>query len=168
MSTELAQKQPEDNRVALQKYTNYLQQQPPKNEIQVNAMAGNSKYLPISFIEMQLDELFFGMWSTDKFQYSQVGNEMVGSIELKVYHPIAKEWITRTGAAGVMIQFKKGSDVTDYNQKIANTLVKDFPHLKAECLKNAARSLGKIFGRDLNRKFEDSYTPLIKEKPINE
>lgn len=167
MSTELA-KTEKDHRIQVQQYTSFLNRQPPKSEIQVNAMAGNSNYLPISFIEMQLDELFFGIWSTDKFQYSQVGNEMVGSIELKVFHPVAKEWITRTGAAGVMIQFKKGSDVTDYNQKIANTLVKDFPHLKAECLKNAARSLGKIFGRDLNRKFQDTYTPLIKEQTVNE
>ena len=38
-----------------------------------------------------------------------------------------------------------------------------FPKLKAECLKNAAQSLGKIFGRDLNRKQKDTFNPLLKK-----
>jgi hypothetical protein len=35
-----------------------------------------------------------------------------------------------------------------------------FPKLKAECVKNAALSLGKLFGRDLNRKNKDEYKPF--------
>ena len=35
-----------------------------------------------------------------------------------------------------------------------------FGKLKAECLKNAALSLGKVFGRDLNRKNKDTYKPF--------
>lgn len=35
-----------------------------------------------------------------------------------------------------------------------------FGKLKAECLKNAALSLGKVFGRDLNRVNKDSYKPF--------
>jgi hypothetical protein len=40
---------------------------------------------------------------------------------------------------------------SDVDAKISNTLAKDYPHAKAEALKNAARSLGRCFGRDLNR-----------------
>ena len=35
-----------------------------------------------------------------------------------------------------------------------------FGKLKAECLKNAALSLGKVFGRDLNRINKDTYKPF--------
>ena len=53
--------------------------------------------------------------------------------------------------------------------KIKNTLVKDFPHLKAECLKNAAKSLGVAFGRNLNRGEEDEYQYLSESLPeLNE
>ena len=33
----------------------------------------------------------------------------------------------------------------------------DLPRLQADCIKNAAKSLGKVFGADLNRKIEDHY-----------
>jgi hypothetical protein len=58
-----------------------------------------------------------------------------------------------------MIGQQSGSAVSDINAKQKNTLVKDFPHLQAECMKSAAKTLGKIFGRDLNRKFKDDYNP---------
>ena len=37
--------------------------------------------------------------------------------------------------------------------------------LKAECLKNAAQSLGKIFGRDMDRKIVDDYRPFKLQLP---
>lgn len=137
---------------------------PPKKSgsVQTNPYANNSKYIPISYVEMWLDQYFFGLWETVNFKTEVVVNEIIGSIELKVYHPYKNIWITRTGAASTPIQLQRGSGVTEVQQKIHNTLVKDYPHLKAECVKNAARSLGKLFGRDLNRKFEDTYTPLLK------
>ena len=72
-------------------------------------------------------------------------------------------WITRTGVASVLIQQKKGSAITDIGAKHKNTLVKDFPHLEAECLKNAAKKLGKAFGRDLNREHTDDHNGVIEQ-----
>ena len=37
----------------------------------------------------------------------------------------------------------------------------DYPHLKADCFRNACLSLGKTFGRDLNRKFIDTYKAML-------
>ena len=64
-----------------------------------------------------------------------------------------------------MIMQKSGSDITDVGAKIKNTMSKDYPHLKAECFRNACLSIGKSFGRDLNREFDDQYNPVIKETP---
>lgn len=147
----------------LQTFIKEINIEPETKGVKINAMANNSKYLPISFIEMTLDELFFGLWNTKNFNYQVVANEIVGSIDLEYFHPVGKTWITRTGVGAVMIQQNKGSELTDYNSKIKNTLVKDFPHLKAECLKNAAKGISKLFGRDLNRKEEDEYTPFYAE-----
>lgn len=154
---------------------------PPKQEIQVNTYANNSKYLPISFIQMKLDEFYFGLWRTENFKTKVVANEITGEVELSVFHPVYQQWITRVGAASVMIQLraqyeyhpngeiktdrngaqiKKKKNILDAAEKIENTLVKDYPHLYAECVKSAAKTLGKVFGRDLNRKFIDSYTPF--------
>jgi len=146
----------------LQGFSKILNGSPKASEVKENPFANKAKYIPVSYIEMELDEMFFGLWQTENFQSQIVVNEVIGQIDLIVYHPVIKEWIRRTGAASVPIQMAKGSGVTDVQKKIHNTLVKDYPHLKSECIKNAAKSFGKKFGRDLNRVFEDQYTPLLK------
>ena len=151
-------------REKIQNFQKILHKEPPKDEIKTNKQANNSQYIPISFLEMKLDELFFGLWSTKGFQSKTVVNEEVGSIELWYFHPTAKTWLCRIGAGAVMIQQRKDSDITDVGAKIKNTMTKDFPHLKAECFRNACLSLGKAFGRDLNREFEDQYNPIINEQ----
>lgn len=152
---------------------------PDEHLVKTNPFADNARYLPISTVETQLDELFFGLWKTENFRWQVVANEIVGSLDLHYLHPVAGVWLVRTGVGSVMIQqdgYKKdelgqyinGSDgkrqkinprPSDVDAKIKNTLVKDFPHLKSECLKNAAKSLGNMFGRNLNRKDQDIYAP---------
>jgi hypothetical protein len=158
-----------------------LNQEPSKSEVRTNKMANNSQYLSIATVERLLDENYAGIWNTKNFRWQVVANEIIGSIDLEVFQPAAKMWITRTGAASAMIQLdswerdengnilkdeygrnKKDAKlkVSDVDRKILNTLVKDFPHLKAECLKNAAKSLGVRFGRNLNRGQEEEFSYL--------
>lgn len=157
-----------DLREKIQNFQKLLHREPIADEIRINKQANNSQYIPISFLEMKLDEMFFGIWSTKNFQSKTIVNEEVGSIELWYFHPTAKAWLCRIGAGAVMIMQKSGSEITDIGAKIKNTMTKDYPHLKAECFRNACLSLGKSFGRDLNREFEDQYNPIIKEKGVDD
>ena len=156
-------------RIKAQNFLTLLHKKPPSENLRPSPHNKKSKYLPISFLEMQLDEMFFGLWETKNFMYQNIANELIGSIELRFFHPTFKKWLTRTGAGAVQIQLKskeKGGsgDITEIRDKYINTLTKDFPHLKAECFRNACLSIGKSFGRDLNREFEDQYNPLIKQE----
>lgn len=159
---ELKQHFDKELRQRLQAFSKILNQPPKQEEIQNNPFANNAQYLPISYVEMDLDEVFFGLWKTENFTSKIVVNEVIGQLDLLVFHPVFKEWLGRTGNASTPIQMQKGSGVTEVAKKIHNTLVKDYPHLKSECIKNAAKSFGKRFGRDLNRKFEDTYVPLLR------
>jgi hypothetical protein len=123
---------------------------------------GNASTILISHIEMLLDEYFFGLWETENFKWAVIANEIVGSIDLCFYHPVTGLRMRRTGAAAIVVMVNKGTNPLDVANKKANALDMGFPKLKSECLKNAANSLGKLFGRDLNRKKQDSYKPLIK------
>jgi len=123
---------------------------PPK-VVKSNALARGALYVPIATVEQTLDELYAGLWQDDNFHSYVVGNEIVGSIELSVYHPIAEMWLKRTGGASVQILVPAGK-VAIIENKIKNALVPGFPNLKSMCLKNAAQSLGEVFGRNLNRK----------------
>jgi hypothetical protein len=153
-------------RLKLQNFLQRLHTPPKQEEIRANQFAGNTLYLPISYIEMSLDELFFGLWETKDFKWQTMANEIVGSITLRVFHPVANQWIERTGASATMIRQQKGAGITDLNAKIHNALEMDFPHLKSDCIVNAAKSFGKSFGRDLNRLHTDLYRPLITGQAI--
>lgn len=147
----------------VEEYMMFLNNAPASDQVFINSQANNSKYVPINYIERKLDEMFAGLWSVENFTFQVVVNEIIGQIELKVFHPIAQVWLTRTGVAAVIIQQKSGSSIDDVTTKIKNTLVKDAPHLKSECIKNAAKSLGVVFGRNLNRGQEDKYETLTEQ-----
>ena len=120
--------------------------------------------VPISTLETTLDEVYMGLWETKNFRHQVIANEIVGTIELSVFDPSAKTWLTRTGGASVMIRKQKDADIQDIGKKIKNGLVMDFPKLHSMCLKAAAKTLGKKFGRDLNRKWEDSYEDVYSQQ----
>ena len=126
-----------------------------------NKFANNTKYVPISHIQTLLDTLFFGLWQTKNFNYKVIANELVGSIDLWVYHPVLKDWLVRTGVAATQIRQNKGADLTDIGAKIKNALEMDAAHLYADCVKSAAKTLGPAFGRDLNRDFTDNYKAIL-------
>lgn len=167
-----------DNEVHLmriQEFTRKLNIDPDPKECDTTP-DGKAKTLPISFVEMTLDELFLGQWGTRNFTSKAILNEVIGELELFVIHPVTGREIARAGAASIIIQVDKRPDglsgkeanqwALDPSNKKSNALDLGYPKLKAECVKNAAQSLGKIFGRDLNRKKNDSYkTPM---KPITD
>ena len=75
-------------------------------------------------------------------------------------------WISRSGVGVAQIRQKSGSNIQDVNAKIKNALEMDVPHAKADAIKNAAKSLGKHFGRDLSRKKADvaAFQPVLLTK----
>ena len=66
-----------------------------------------------------------------------------------------------------MIRCKQGQPF-DANGKIANALEMDYPHLKADCMRNGIGSFGKRFGRDINRKHTDEFKGLLPENSAPE
>jgi len=107
--------------------------------------------LPVSFVEKTLDELFgWDGWQTCDFRHLQVFNEVTGTITLKVYSP-RTGWIERQGAAAVQIMLDAGSKPFELEKKKPNGLETPFPKLKAMAFKNAAKTLGRLLGRDLGR-----------------
>jgi hypothetical protein len=156
---------------ALQKFQARLNSMPDEKGIEATPDRKAST-LVVSHVEMTLDEMFFGHWRTENFQWSAIANEVQGSLELVCLHPITGFEIRRIGAASIVITVDKVPDeikddlrernrwALNADNKKPNALDMAFPKLKTECLKNAALSLGKLFGRDLNRKNKDEYKPF--------
>jgi len=169
MTTPVFQEVGDELRIKLENFTKRLNTPPKAEELQ-KTPDGKAWHYPISFVEMSLDEMFFGLWSTENFRWSALQNEVQGSIDLVVLHPVTGFTIRRTGSASIQImvdavpeelKHEKNRWSIDIGNKKPNALYQGFPKLKAECIKNAAVSLGKSFGRDINRKHADEFKPLI-------
>jgi hypothetical protein len=165
-----------ENIDSLQKFQSRLNAEPRQESVE-STPDKKASTVVISHIEMTLDTLFFGQWSTENFKWNAIANEVQGSLELVVIHPVTGMEIRRTGAASIVIMVDRVPDgvigvernqwALNPSNKKANALDMAFPKLKAECLKNAAQSLGKVFGRDLNRKNKDTYKPYkITQKDV--
>ena len=106
MSTELAQtkknevahQQTADELLRIQKFASSLNHSDPISGVEPTP-DNKAKTLTISHVEMTLDEYFFGLWSTENFKWSVIQNEVVGSLDLIVVHPMNGMFIRRTGAA---------------------------------------------------------------------
>lgn len=155
-----------------------LNQEPPKKwlakhpYVKVKDSSGHQvpyTYVPIARLEMLLNRLFFGEWSTRNFRWERHFNELVGSIDLVLTHPMTGREIVRTGAASVVIMQDKDAELADFNNtKKKNALETVFPKLKAQCFTNACKSLGNVFGGNLNRGTDDVlYVPLIDDDKMD-
>ena len=158
----------------LQRFVSHLNTPVEKEKLEDHPVAKGVKYLPISYTEMALDKFFFGLWKTTNFKWEVILDEVVGSIELEVFHPIEKVWISRAGTAAIRIMVDKTPDElkgADRNKWALNTDNKKpdalsmggMGTLKAECFKNAVQSLGAYLGREVNRKISDTYDPLLTD-----
>lgn len=107
-------------RIAAQKFVSALNSAPKQESIGATA-DGRASTVNISHIEMTLDEYYFGLWSTENFKWSVIGNEVVGSIDLIVTHPVTGKDLRRTGAGSIVIMVDKVPDSLKDNQQAAET-----------------------------------------------
>jgi len=167
MSTELATLNNGTDISAIEKFTKIINEKPPSGSLQ-KTPDGKADTMGISFVETKLDEIYLRQWGTEEINVMQLGNEVLVWLTLWVIDPQTKTKITRAGFASVVIMVDKAPDEVARNPKAKNAWALDmqnkkpnamylgFPKAKSLAIKNAAQTLGDAFGRNLNRKFEDS------------
>jgi hypothetical protein len=149
-------------RESLENFTKLLNKAPLKEKIQKHQ---GYEYLPISSVEKELDKMYFGLVQYECISYSQVFNEIACHARIKVFHPVINQWINYDGLGSAVIQQDANTKVIDFHQfKKPNAMQLTLPKAYAEALKNAAKKIGKRFGSDINRKFEDEYEPILSGK----
>lgn len=148
----------------MENFTTLLNKAPKKEKIQTHQ---GYQYLPISTVEKDLDRLYFGLVQYECVSYSQIFNEIACHARIRVFHPVIMQWLTYDGLGSAVIQQDANTKVMDFNSyKKANALQLTLPKAYAEGIKNAAKKIGKAFGSDINRKFEDEYAPMYKAEKI--
>ncbi len=136
---------------ALEKFNLILDNPPKKEWVKVNKFANKSKYLPIRIVENLLRS-FFGVYQVEWIgPVHIIGNSVVAECHLKVYHPVLQQWLSYAGVGAVPIELsKEAENPLDFRSLHAKALHKNIPAAKAFAINNAAKSIGRVFGADLN------------------
>jgi hypothetical protein len=135
---------------AKQEFRKFLNREPSAKWI-VPSYDKKSKTIKIGDLQQLLDMVYFGQWSTKNFKFEVIANEIVGTVELHLIDPFSGATRQIMGAASVAIMVDKGTDGLDVKNKKSKALEMGFPKLYAMCFKSAARQIGTLFGRDINR-----------------
>lgn len=120
-----------------------LSQNPDGRQIRTNQYANNSEYLPIQYLEELLDKVF-GLWNLKHKQTQCIGNAICTDVELEVN--VGGTWIVRAGSGSCQVQIDPQTG--EFKPK---SIEKAYGASLSMAFKNAAKRLGNLFGRYLNR-----------------
>ena len=144
----------------LEEFTARLNQQVDQTRL-LKTPDGKASYLPISYIETMLREDFAGAYQITIHSERRELNEYIVVARISVYHPIIKQWLNYDGIAASQIMQDKDATLSSFNDtKKKNALMLNAPKTYSEAVKNAAKKIGKKYGADLNRQYEDTYEPI--------
>ncbi len=104
-----------------------------------------------------------------------MANSVVLTIRLHYKNPINGEERYQDGIGAAPLRTNKGAKATDFTEIQDSSVMTGAPAAKSFAIKDAAELLGKLFGKDLNRRDTMSYESLKKKsvdvsgiKPIEE
>lgn len=144
--------------VANDEFLMIVNQEPPKQFIKDHPIAENVKYIPIDKIEMMLTKIF-QQWYPEVLKTGQLLNAIEVTVRLHYLHPISKVWQFADGVGAIAIQTDSGKTAADLGAIKSNAVMLALPAAKSFAIKDAAEHIGKVFGRDLNRKDTIAFSP---------
>ena len=129
----------------LKQFMEDLNSDPNPDHIKKNE--DGSLYIPISFTQTLLDDIFLGQWSFHVTSSAYGRRWARGSGVMEVVNPVNGQVIKRSGDAAILL---------------TGNLRTDSPRLEAMILLSCAKKFGRVLGRDLNRGKDDAPLPVVK------
>lgn len=152
---------------------NQLVNSDPKQEwVKVNKYANNSKYIPIGIVETLLQKIF-KQYRVEVIREGVMFNSVYVTVRLHYLSLLTNEWSYHDGVGAVQLQTKQGSSPAELQNINNNAVMMALPMAKSYAIKDAAEHVGKLFGRDLNRKDvleynTDNSIKVAKEERVKE
>jgi hypothetical protein len=136
----------------------YLMNQAPKKEwVKVHPFISGYKYLPIERIEYLLKSIF-KRYRIEIRNQGQSFNGVWVTVRVHYLHPVHNEWDFHDGTGAIELQTKRGTSPADLANINNGAIGMAFPIAETRAIKDACDKFGKLFGSDLNRKEEISYS----------
>lgn len=130
----------------------------PEPFIKNHPTAKGVRYVPIDKVEFLLTKIY-QKWRVEVLRESVMANAIHVTIRLHYFDPLDHEWDYQDGVGAMDLQTRSGAKASDLLEIVPGAVQKALPAAKSYAVKDAAEQLGKIFGRDLNRKDTLAYDP---------
>lgn len=150
-----------DNLPVLQKdalFQVLVNQEPKKEWVEFHPQT-KQPYIPIARIEWLLTNIFL-KWKVEIKDVKLIGNSVVVTVRLHYYDHVAKEWLYQDGIGAAPLQTDKGAGAIEFDKLKSNAVQIGAPAAESYAVKDAAEKIGKLFGKDLNRKEVISFDSL--------
>jgi len=149
-----------NDKISIQKSDAFvtLMNQPPLDKwVKEHPYIKNYKYLPIERVEFLLKTIF-KRYKIEIIREGQSFNGVFVVVRVHYFDPLISEWSFHDGIGACQLQTAKGTSVTDMININNGALQMAFPIAKTIAIKDACDHFGKLFGSDLNRKDNISYS----------
>lgn len=131
---------------------NHLLNRPPRQDwLKKNKFANNMEYLPVDKHEWLL-AVIFGKWRREIKSVTMVGNSILAIVRIHYRDPITGEWEYHDGTGAAPLQTDSGAGAMAVEAMKTNAVQLAAPAAVSYALKDACECLGKLFGKDLNKK----------------
>lgn len=137
-----------------------MNQAPNPGWIKEHPMAKGVKYIPIERIEWLLTRIFI-RWHVEVKQIQVIANSITVTVRLFYQDPLSNDMIWQDGIGAAPIQTDKGAGAMDWNKTKNDAVMKAAPAAESYAVKDAAEKIGRLFGKDLNRKDVIGYDSLL-------
>lgn len=130
--------------------------EPRKEWVKQNKYAGNSNYIPVGIVETLLQKVF-KTFTVEVIREGVMFNAVYVTVRIHLKHPVTGEMFHVDGVGAAELQTKSGASAADLSAINKGAVMMALPMAKSYAIKDAAEHLGKLFGRDLNRKETMAY-----------
>jgi len=143
-----------------------VNQEPKEDWILIHPIT-KDKYIPIERIEWLLTNIFLN-WKVEIKTVQLMANSVVVTVRLHYYNHASKEWTYQDGVGAAPLQTDKGAGAIEFDKIKSSAVQIGAPAAESYAVKDAAEKIGKLFGKDLNRKqfivfdsLEDKYANAL-------
>lgn len=116
---------------------------------------GNFHYIPIERVEWLLTRVMIH-WHVEIKEVKLLANSVVVTVRLHYSHPVKGDMF-QDGVGAAPLQTAQGAGAIDFNKMKTNAVQLAAPSAESYAVKDAAEKIGRLFGKDINRKDIMSY-----------
>ncbi|MBK7360661.1 MAG: hypothetical protein WAT16_00310 [Saprospiraceae bacterium] len=137
----------------------FLNQEPPAKWVIDHPLYKNCRYLSVDKVEYLLTSIFISWW-VEIIEWKQIANSTAVHIRLFYVSPITGQVLHQDGIGATPLQTDKNKGAAEFNFIKDNAVQISLPSAESLAIKDAAEKIGRVFGKDLNRKDLMAYEGL--------